>query len=74
MDAYLNKEQLYLQVLENLQDGVYFVDQNRKITFWNKGAERITGYSAAEVFSRNSPTVYDDKLIESLSERRCTTI
>jgi diguanylate cyclase (GGDEF)-like protein/PAS domain S-box-containing protein len=39
----------YEMLLENLFDGVYFVDINKKITVWNKGAERITGYTKAEV-------------------------
>ncbi len=42
-------EDVFREILENLHDGVYFVDTKRRITFWNKGAERITGYSAAEV-------------------------
>jgi diguanylate cyclase (GGDEF)-like protein/PAS domain S-box-containing protein len=32
-----------------LYEGVYVVDQKRKIIFWNEGSERITGYSATEV-------------------------
>ncbi|MBN2502092.1 MAG: diguanylate cyclase [Anaerolineales bacterium] len=39
----------YREILENLADGVYFVDRQRKITFWNKGAERISGYAKDEV-------------------------
>ena len=39
----------YELLLENLFDGVYFVDLNRNILVWNKGAERITGYTKAEV-------------------------
>ncbi len=39
----------YEELLNGLDDGVYFVDPMRRITFWNQGAERITGYSAAEV-------------------------
>ncbi len=42
-------ETFYRNLLDNLMDGVYFVDTDRKITYWNKGAERITGYSPAEV-------------------------
>ena len=38
-------DQFYKDLLENLYDGVYFVDRNRKITYWNKGAEHITGYT-----------------------------
>lgn len=43
---------LYRDVLDNLYDGVYFLDRQRKISFWNKGAERITGYRAADVLGR----------------------
>ena len=40
-------------VLENLHDGLYFTDTHRVITFWNHAAERITGYTAAEVLGRS---------------------
>ncbi len=40
------------QLLDSLFDGVYFVDANRCITYWNNGAERITGYSKSEVVGR----------------------
>lgn len=40
------------EILENLTDGVYFVDTDRNITYWNKAAERITGFSATEVMGR----------------------
>jgi len=40
-------------VLENLHDGLYFTDTGRVITFWNHAAERITGYTAAEVLGRS---------------------
>lgn len=43
---------LYKTLLDNLYDGVYFVDQERRITFWNKAAEQITGFSKAEVLGR----------------------
>jgi diguanylate cyclase (GGDEF)-like protein/PAS domain S-box-containing protein len=42
----------YEDMLENLTDGVYFVDKNRKITYWNKAAEKITGFSSAEVVGK----------------------
>ena len=40
---------IYRQMLNSLNEGVYFVDPDRKITFWNKGAALITGFSADEV-------------------------
>ena len=39
----------YKGILDNLYDGVYFVNRQRVITYWNKGAERITGYKAERV-------------------------
>jgi diguanylate cyclase (GGDEF)-like protein len=45
-------EELRDAVLDNLSDGVYFVDRKRRILYWNKGAEQITGYSADEVLGR----------------------
>jgi diguanylate cyclase (GGDEF)-like protein/PAS domain S-box-containing protein len=39
----------YKKLLDNLYDGVYFVDCNRKVVYWNKGAERITGYMESDV-------------------------
>ena len=44
---------LLAAVLENLHDGLYFTDTHRVITFWNHAAERITGYTAAEVLGRS---------------------
>ncbi len=43
-----NKE-FYEMILDNLSNGVYFVDCNKKILYCNRGAERITGFSAEEV-------------------------
>jgi diguanylate cyclase (GGDEF)-like protein/PAS domain S-box-containing protein len=37
------------KLFDSLFDGIYYVDLERRITFWNKAAQRITGYSAAEI-------------------------
>jgi len=50
---YLARDDTILSLaLNNLFDGVYVVDRERKIIFWNRGAEHITGYGAAEVMGR----------------------
>lgn len=41
--------EIFRNVLESLQTGVYFVDREQKILFWNDGAEKITGYRSHEV-------------------------
>lgn len=38
----------FQDILNGLADGVYFVDVDRRITFWSRGAERITGYAEGE--------------------------
>jgi len=43
---------IYENLLNNLHEGVYFLDPERKITYWNQGAERITGFSKLEVLGR----------------------
>ena len=43
----------YQNIIDNLYDGLYFVDSNRIIRYWNKGAERISGYKAQEVVGRS---------------------
>lgn len=45
--------EFYEKLLENIYDGVYYVDKDKRITFWNKGAERISGYPAAEVIGKS---------------------
>lgn len=49
-------EEFYGNVLDNLFDGVYFVDRDRRITYWNKGAEKISGFSSQEVIGRRCST------------------
>ncbi len=41
--------EFYKRLLDSLHDGVYFVDWERRITYWNEGAARITGFTARDV-------------------------
>ncbi len=41
------------KIVEDLHDGLYFVDKNRVITYWNKAAEHISGFSAEEVVGKS---------------------
>ena len=43
----------YAHIIDNLYDGLYFVDTNRVITYWNKAAERISGFTATEVIGKS---------------------
>jgi diguanylate cyclase (GGDEF)-like protein/PAS domain S-box-containing protein len=55
----------YATLLDNLYDGVYFVDRERRITLWNKAAERITGFTKAEVLGKRCA----DNLLRHVDER-----
>ncbi len=44
--------EFYKRMLDHMSDGVYFVDINRHILFWNEGAFNLTGYKPEEVIGR----------------------
>jgi diguanylate cyclase (GGDEF)-like protein/PAS domain S-box-containing protein len=43
------QDNFYKKLLDNIGAGVYFVDLDRTITYWSKGAEQITGFTSEEV-------------------------
>jgi len=53
----LEREDIYQKILESLQTGVYLVDRNQKILFWNEGAEKITGHLRQDVLGRTAKEV-----------------
>jgi diguanylate cyclase (GGDEF)-like protein/PAS domain S-box-containing protein len=57
----------YKTLFDNLYDGVYFVDSERKIRYWNRGAERIAGYSAGEMEGRSCFS----SLLDHIDSRGC---
>lgn len=42
----------YKKVLDNLYDGIYLLDENRNIIYWNAGAEKHTGFNRSEVINK----------------------
>ncbi len=50
---HVNPESLFEQkLLDNMRDGVVFVDASLRIIRWNAGAERMTGISGASLYQR----------------------
>jgi diguanylate cyclase (GGDEF)-like protein/PAS domain S-box-containing protein len=43
---------LYETLVDGMTDGVYFVNRDRKITYWNDAAKQLSGYSAGEVVGK----------------------
>ena len=61
---------LHKTIVENLADGVYLVDRGRTITYWNRGAERISGYDSGQLVGHRC---YDNILghLDSLGNSLC---
>lgn len=69
-----SRQDFYFDILNNLFDGLYFVDRERRITFWNRTAESLTGYEAREVVGRrcaDNILVHVDGEGHNLCEGRC---
>ncbi|WP_395406950.1 putative bifunctional diguanylate cyclase/phosphodiesterase [Pseudoduganella sp. UC29_106] len=49
------------QILDQIHESVLTMDMNGFITSWNKGAERLFGYSAVEAVGRNIIFLYEDE-------------
>ena len=47
--------QLLATIVEQADDAIYAVDQEGRVLSWNRGAERLTGFTAAEVLGGRSP-------------------
>src|SRR5258708_33307445 len=52
MSPFFEDPALYRSVLENLPIGIYVLDREQRVRFWNRGAEQITGYLAHEVMGQ----------------------
>lgn len=55
-EAVRHREQIaeQLQLLNQVSDAVSVLDSKGRITFWNRAAERLFGWPAAEVLGRNA--------------------
>jgi PAS domain-containing protein len=49
----IEARELYRTIVDEVEDGVYVLDTRRRIVLWNRGAERITGFSSGEVVGRS---------------------
>lgn len=70
-------DSFFKDLMDNLADGVYFVDLERRITYWNRGAERITGYSREQVIGKrcmDNLLVHVNEKGESLCLNHCPIV
>ncbi len=46
-------EKLLAAIIKYSDEAIYSTDNNGKVTTWNQGAEKLFGYTASEIISRN---------------------
>ena len=56
------QKDFFKKILDSLYDSVYFCDPERKISYWNKAAEKLTGYSQQEIIGTHC---WDNKLVHT---------
>jgi PAS domain S-box-containing protein len=55
----------YRQLVQGIQDdAIYLLDREGHIVSWNRGAERLTGYAAAEILGQHFSVFYPAEAIE----------
>ncbi len=56
---------LFKVILDNINDAVYFVDRERRILYWNKAAENISGFKSEEVVGKKC----SDNILQHIDEK-----
>ena len=44
--------EFYKELRDHMSDGVYLIERDRRITYWNKDAAKLTGYAPEEIVGR----------------------
>ena len=64
----------YLNLIEDLPEGVFTVDTNRRITSFNRTAEKITGFLKKEVIGRHCQDIFRTDLCQDNCPLNATII
>jgi diguanylate cyclase (GGDEF)-like protein/PAS domain S-box-containing protein len=67
----------YRWILDQMSVGMFFVDLERRITYWNRAAEEISGYTAGEMVGERCPNtllMHVDEEHQRLCEKGCPLI
>jgi diguanylate cyclase (GGDEF)-like protein/PAS domain S-box-containing protein len=56
---------LFRVILENISDAVYFTDRERRILYWNRAAEELTGFKSEEVVGKKC----SDNILQHVDEK-----
>ncbi|HAI13721.1 MAG TPA: hypothetical protein DCM28_18590 [Phycisphaerales bacterium] len=57
-----------ISILGSINDGVYIVDTERRVLYWNTAAEQITGYKSSEVVGKHCM----DNILNHIDDQGCS--
>lgn len=61
MESQSQEERLAARIVEGAADAIVFAGRDGKVQLWNPGAERIFGFTAAEVLGRSLDLIVPEK-------------
>lgn len=65
LNRYKLRETDYKTILDSVADGVFTVDENWRITSWNRAAEQITGFSREEAVGQLCCEIFRSNVCQS---------
>lgn len=60
----MDTDQVYKQIVENSGDAIILSDRDGKIRIWNRGAERIFGFTEKEAIGESLDIIVPEKIRE----------
>lgn len=69
LDEIINSENRYRTAVDNSPHAVVSLDQNLRVTLWNRRAEALFGYQPTEAFGRTLAFLFDEPTYQSLKRR-----
>jgi diguanylate cyclase (GGDEF)-like protein/PAS domain S-box-containing protein len=64
LEAANNRMREQAELLDNARDAIFVQDMDSRIVYWNKGAERLLGWTAAEVMGWRVGEIFTDILAD----------
>jgi len=65
LEQIYQKEESFVEILNRIPDGLFTTDQDWRITYFNPGAEKITGFSAYDAVGMFCKDVFKNPICET---------
>ena len=72
--ALRESEERYRELFENAQDAIYVHDLSGRYTSVNRAAEKLVGYSRAEILGKSSTHFFPPEQLDNIREQLCSKL